>query len=154
MASLRQANVGNYMTKCSSPLIFTFDLNVDTSVLELFPFVIFQWKGFSMRSVLTHLSQSKPSQKLLDCGRKILNDVHIDTYYCKPELMSWRWINTTVFNTRLLSPTEKHADSSTYWQLLYCHPPGKFRQTPVHRRGVSLKYGTKISICVDIHISI
>ena len=29
--------------------------------------------------MLTHLS--KPSQKLLDCCRKIHNDVHIDTYY-------------------------------------------------------------------------
>ena len=31
--------------------------------------------------------QLKPSLKLLDCGRKIQNYVHIDTYYCKPELM-------------------------------------------------------------------
>ena len=34
--------------------------------------------------------QSKLSLKLLDSGRKIQNDVHIDTYYCKPELISWR----------------------------------------------------------------
>ena len=88
MASLRQANAGNYMKKYSLPLNFTFYLNRDTSVLELFPVVMFQWKGFSMRSVLTHLSQSKPSKKLLDCGRKIRYNVHIDIYHCKPKLMS------------------------------------------------------------------
>ena len=42
MVSLRQANVGNYMKKYSLPLIFTFYLNGDTLVLELFPVVIFQ----------------------------------------------------------------------------------------------------------------
>ena len=42
MVPLRQANVGNYMKKYSLPLIFTFYLNGDTSVLELFPVVIFQ----------------------------------------------------------------------------------------------------------------
>ena len=42
MVSLRQANVGNYMKKYSLPLIFTFYLNGDTSVLELFPVIIFQ----------------------------------------------------------------------------------------------------------------
>ena len=35
-------------------------------------------------------NESKPSLKLSDCGRKIRNDVHIDTYFCKPELVSWR----------------------------------------------------------------
>ena len=33
-------------------------------------------------------NESKPSLKLSDCGRKIRNDVHIDTYFCKPELVS------------------------------------------------------------------
>ena len=42
MVSLRQANVGNYMKKYSLPLILTFYHNGDTSVLELFPVVIFQ----------------------------------------------------------------------------------------------------------------
>ena len=42
MVSLRQANVGNYMKKYSLPVIFTFYLNWDTSVLELFPAVIGQ----------------------------------------------------------------------------------------------------------------
>ena len=43
------------------------------------------------------------------------NNVHIDTYSCKPELISWRQINLTVLNTRFLSPTDqKCADSSTY----------------------------------------
>ena len=70
-------------------LIFTFYLNRDTSVIELFPVVVFQLKKDS--PVLTHLlAISKPSLKLWDCGRKIQNDVDIDTYYCKPELISWR----------------------------------------------------------------
>ena len=28
--------------------------------------------------------------KVLDCGREIQNNVHIDAYYCKPELIAWR----------------------------------------------------------------
>ena len=72
--------------------------------------------------------QSKPSLKLLDCGRKIQNDVHINTYYCKPELISWRWISITVFNMHFLSPTDqKCAELSTYWQFFYHRPTGKFR---------------------------
>ena len=47
--------------------------------------------------------QSKLSLKLLDFGRKIRNDVHIDTNYCKPKLVSWRWITITVFYTHFLS---------------------------------------------------
>ena len=35
--SLRQANVGNYMKEYSLPLIFKLNLDIDTSVLELFP---------------------------------------------------------------------------------------------------------------------
>ena len=74
--------------------------------------------------------QSKPSLKLLDCGRKIQNDVHIDTYYRKPELISWRLINITVFHLRFLPPTDqKCGKSSTYWQFFYYRPPGKFRLT-------------------------
>ena len=42
MASLRQANVGNDMKKYSSPLIFTFYHDRDTSVLYLFPVIVFQ----------------------------------------------------------------------------------------------------------------
>ena len=99
-----------------------------------------QTNAFSMRSVLTRLFQSKPSKKLLDCGRKIRNDVHIDTHYCKPELMSWPLISTTVFNTRFLSPTDqKCADLSTYWEFLYYRSTSKFRHTHVHRREMSLK---------------
>ena len=65
-----------------------------------------------------------------NCCRKIQNDVHMDTYYHKPELISWRLINITVFQTRFLSPTDqKCAESSTYWQFFYYHPPGKFRFT-------------------------
>ena len=70
----------------------------------------------------------KLSLKLMDCGRKIQNDVHTDTYYRKPELISWRQINITVFHTRFLSPTDqKCVESSTYWQFFYYRPPGKFR---------------------------
>ena len=69
-------------------------------MLELFHVVVFQWKTFS---VLTGWPrQSKPSLKLLDYGRKIQNDVHIDAYYRKPELISCQWINITVFHMGFL----------------------------------------------------
>ena len=59
-------------------------------------------------------------------------------------------------NTRFLSPTDqKCAVSSTYWQFLYYRPPGKFRQTPVHRRGISLKIGNQdIDVCRYTYINI
>ena len=51
--------------------------------------------------------QLKLSLKLLDRGRKIQNDVHTNTYYCKSDLISWRWINITIFNTRFPPPTDQ-----------------------------------------------
>ena len=58
----------------------------------------------------------------MNTGRKIQNDVRIDTYYCKPEIIA--------FHIRFLSPTlQKCADSSTYWQIFYYRPHGKFRYT-------------------------
>ena len=58
--------------------------------------------------------QSKPSLKLEDRGRKIRNNVHIDTYYCRPEFISWRLVNIKMFNTNTPSPTDqKCADSSS-----------------------------------------
>ena len=81
-----QANVGNDVNFFSLHLIFTFYLNRDTTVLQLFPVVVFQWKKtLPCWPIYCHL---KPSLKLLDCGRNIQNDVHINTYYCKPELIS------------------------------------------------------------------
>ena len=59
--TLRQANMG--YEKYSLHLIFTFYLNRDTSVLELFPVVVFQEKRFTR--------QSKPSLKLLHSAKKI-----------------------------------------------------------------------------------
>ena len=122
-----QANVGNYTKKYSLPLIFKFYLNGDTSVLESFPVVLFQWKGFSMPSVLTHLSRSKLSKKLLiavERSEMTFISIHIITNNnsCHDDK------SAQVLNTRILSPTDqKCADSSTYWQLLYYRPPGKFR---------------------------
>ena len=69
--------------KYSSHFIFKFYINRDTSVLELFHVVVFQQK-------YSPCWPRQSSLKLLACGRKIHNDVHIDTYYCKPELISWR----------------------------------------------------------------
>ena len=69
--------------KYSSHFIFKFYINRDTSVLELFHVVVFQQKD-------SPCWPRQSSLKLLACGRKIHNDVHIDTYYCKPELISWR----------------------------------------------------------------
>ena len=110
----------------SSYLIFTFYTNIDTSVIKLFHVVVFQYKKDSP----CWPSQSKPSLKLLDCGRKIQNDVHIDSYYRKSELISWRLINITVFHMRFLSSTDqKRAESSTFWQFFNYRPPDKFRFT-------------------------
>ena len=110
--------------------------------------------------MLTHLlSTSKPSLKMLDCGRAIQNYVDIDTYYCKPEI-SWRYINKTMFYTRFLSPTEyKCAQSSTYWQFSYYRPPGKFRWTSVNhfdkQREISLKCDAKnIYVSLSIYMYI
>ena len=61
--------------------------------------------------------QSKSFLKLLNCSWKIQNDVHIDTYYDKPELnISWRSINKAISNAHFLSATDqKCADSWTFW---------------------------------------
>ena len=73
------------------------------------------------------LAMNRNRLELSDCGRKIRNDIHTDTYYCKPKLVSWRQLNITVFYTRFLSPTDrKYAESSTYWQFLDYRPPVNF----------------------------
>ena len=54
--------------------------------------------------MLTHLLTTESVSKLLDCDRKIQNDVHIDTYFGKPEPISWRYINMTVFYTSFFCP--------------------------------------------------
>ena len=54
LLTLRQANMG--YEKYSLHLIFKFYLNRDTSVLELFPAVVFQLKKFS---VSTHLPDNR-----------------------------------------------------------------------------------------------
>ena len=89
LISLQQANVGNDMKKYSLHLIFTFYLNRDTSVLELFPVIVFQKKKSQWGLCWPIYLQSKLSLKLLVCSWKIKNDVHIITYYCKPELIAW-----------------------------------------------------------------
>ena len=129
------------ISKYSSHLIFTFYPNRDKSVLELFHVVVFHWKTFS---VLTQpINRSKPSLKLLDYGRKIQNDIHIDTYYRKPELISWRWINITVFHMRFLPPTDqKCAESSWYWQFSIIAQPVN---SDLHTWEISLKCYAKNS---------
>ena len=57
-------------------------------MIELLPVIVFK-KKFSRVDPFTG-NESKLSLNLSDCGRKIQNDVHTDTYYCKPELISWR----------------------------------------------------------------
>ena len=109
------------------------------------------------------LATSKPSPLKIvglrgDCGKAIQNDVDIDTYYCKRILISWWWINKTVFYTRFLSPTDlKCVESSTYWQFFYYRPPGKFRWTSVNhfdkQREISLKCDAKnIYVSLSLYI--
>ena len=112
---------GKWYEKYSLSLIFTFYLNSDTWMI---PCSVDQFQYWQHRNHLLKI--------VGDCGRAIQNDVDIDTYYCKRKLISWRWINKTVFYTRFLSPTDlKCAESSTYWQFFYYRPPGKFRWTSV-----------------------
>ena len=123
---------------------YKFYINRDTSVLELFHVVVFQQKRFS-----------KPSLKLLDCGRKIQNDVHIDTYYRQTELISWRLINITVFHMRFLPPTDqKCAESSTYWQFFYYRPPGKIRFTHLEEIAKMLCQELDIYIYIWIYMTL
>ena len=114
---------GKWFEKYSLHSIFTFYLNRDTSVTELFPVVVFK------KNIPCWLIYRQWIETVSDCGRKIRNDVDTDTYYCRPEFVSWWWINITVFYTRFLSPTDqKYAESSMYWQFFYYRPPGKFLQ--------------------------
>ena len=91
MVSLRQANVGNYMKK----IFFTFDFQILPQRRHIGARII-SCRYISIKRILnavgvdTFISIETVS-KIVDCGRKIRNDVHhvhIDTYYCKPELMS------------------------------------------------------------------
>ena len=120
------ATYGKWYEKNSLHLIFTFYLDSDTSVPELFPVVVL--KKIPLVDPFTCLlAMNRNRLELSDCGRKIRNDIHTDTYYCKPKLVSWRQLNITVFYTRFLSPTDrKYAESSTYWQFLDYRPPVNF----------------------------
>ena len=88
MTSPRQA-VGNDMKKYSLHLIFTFYINRVTLVLEIFRSLYFIENSFSINLCWPNDWQLKLSLTLLDRGRKIKNDVHINTYFCKTDLISW-----------------------------------------------------------------
>ena len=66
LLTLRQANMG--YEKYSLHLIFIFYLNRDTSVLELFPVAVFQWKYILRVDPFTR--QSKPSLELEHSAKK------------------------------------------------------------------------------------
>ena len=71
--------------KKSLHLIFTFYLNSDTSAPELFPVVVLKKKKIPLVDPFTFLlAMNRNRLELSDCGRKIRNDIHTDTYYCKP----------------------------------------------------------------------
>ena len=122
------ATYGKWYEKNYLHLIFTFYLNSDTSAPELFPVVVSKKKKIPLVDPFTCLlAMNRNRLELSDCGRKIRNDIHTDTYYCKPKLVSWRKLNITVFYTRFLSPTDrKYAESSTYSQFLDYRPPVNF----------------------------
>ena len=64
-------------------IFFTFDFNIlPEQRLSLY----FNKKRFS---VLTHLPGNRSRLKNCCIALKRSSDVHIDTYYCKPELISW-----------------------------------------------------------------
>ena len=113
---------GKWYEKYSLHLFFTFYLYRDTSVIELFPVMVFKKKDIQCWPVYRRWIET-----VSNCGRNIRNDVDTDTYYCRPGLVSWRYINITVFYTRFLSPTDqKCAESSKYRQFFYYGPSCKF----------------------------
>ena len=86
LTSLRQANIGNDMKNILYISFSNFALT-ETHRCQNYPLSLY--KKISRVDPFTG-NESKPSLKLSDCGRKIRNDVHVDTYFCKPELVSWR----------------------------------------------------------------
>ena len=89
MTSLWQANMRNDKRKCYLHLIFSLYLNKDTSGIIPCQCISLK-KNYQWSLCWPIYWQSKLSLKLLDCGRKIQTHIHIDTYYCKPEHISWR----------------------------------------------------------------
>ena len=84
---------GKLCKKYSLRLIFTFYLNRETSLIESFPVVAFKKKE-NIPCWPIYWQHQNRLLKLLDCagdcGRAIQNDVDIDTFHCKPVLISWR----------------------------------------------------------------
>ena len=64
LLTLQQANMG--YEKYSLHVIFTFYLNRDTSVLELFPVVVFQWKRLSVLTAHAGLAIPQPCDRSLE----------------------------------------------------------------------------------------
>ena len=77
MTTFQQVNVGNNMK-----IFFTFDFHILREQRisgRIFPSLYFNEKNrFSMRSVLIHLLTIETVSKLLHCGRKSQNYIHID----------------------------------------------------------------------------
>ena len=138
---------------CDSPT-WEINLNGDTSVLELVPVVILQYKGFSMRSVLTHLNRNRLKNCWIAVERSEMAfiSIHIISNQnpCHDD-KSVKQRLTRVFCPQLIRNvrTRRRIESSSIIAnpvnfALHLYTGGRCRW----------KYETKISICVYIHISI
>ena len=114
------ATYGKWYEKNSLHLIFTFYLNSDTSAPELFPVVVLKKKKIPLVDPFTFLlAMNRNRLELSDCGRKIRNDIHTDTYYCKPNSYhddnSTQQCFTRVFCPQLIGNmrSRRHIDSSS-----------------------------------------
>ena len=101
---------GLTMEKYSLHLIFTFYIKYLTESYWCWKYSLllyFIQNNFSINLYWPTDWQFKLSLKLLDRGRKIQNNVRINIYYCKPDLISWRSINIAIFIKRFLPPTDQ-----------------------------------------------
>ena len=115
LLTLRQVNMG--YEKYSLHLIFTFYLNKDISVLELFPVVVFQWKRLSVLTAHAGLAIRQPgSRHRGDSATKTVKFVVAHTVNCVI------CNNHTIIDRMLLNFTPVIQQN--------CHQPGrKFKKS-------------------------
>ena len=87
--TLRQANAGNDM-KNILYIWFSHCALTETHRWYNYSLSLYFNKKQNLSRVDPFAGNIETVSKLLDCDRTIQNDVDIDTYHCKPELIAWR----------------------------------------------------------------
>ena len=137
LTSLRQANIGNDMKNILYIWFSHFThLNRDTSVLELFPVIVFKKKNSPLLTHILAMNQNR----LKNCR---LIAVKIRNMFILMHIIA-NLANITVFYSHFPSPTDQK-----YWKFYY-HPPGKFRYT----MGRSLKRDAENSTPIYIYLTL